>query len=328
MDQTNQPAIEAPDSDPAVVHAQATAPEPPPNWLFSEGGRLRAGWCAVVYYLLFRIFALVVGQVVFRVIPAGATRLWSYLGGESAAFLAAVLAALVMTRIDGHQFDEYSLPPKRAFGKMFWIGGVWGMAAISVMLCAMHGAHLFDFGHIEEHGVRMLKFGAFWAAFFLLVGLYEEFYFRGYFLFTLTRGLRGLSSGEERGSDRLSFWTAALMLCGYFGLIHLGNIGENPVGIAAAACIGLFFCLTLRRTGDLWFAVGFHTTWDWAQSFLYSVPDSGTLAPGHLLSSSLQGPAWLSGGTVGPEGSVLVFVVIGVTAVVFDRVYRKSATSG
>jgi uncharacterized protein len=327
VDPTNQPAIEAPESDSAVVHAQATTPEPPPNWLLGEDGRLRAGWCLVVYYVLFRVFALVVGQLVFRLIPVGASRLWSYLGGESAAFLAAVLAALVMTQVDGYKFDEYSLPARRAFGKMFWIGGIWGMIAISVMLVIMHGANLFDFGHIVEHGVRMLKFGAFWAAFFLLVGLYEEFYFRGYFLFTLTRGL-GALSGEERGRDAFSFWVAALLLCGYFGLIHLGNGGENPVGIAAAGCIGLFFCLTLRRTGNLWFAVGFHTTWDWAQSFLYSVPDSGTLAPGHLLSSSLRGPAWLSGGSVGPEGSVLVFVVIGVTAVLFAGVYRKSAPSG
>lgn len=311
-----------------IVHAPETPPEPPPNWLFGEDGRLRAGWCLIVYYVLFRILALAAGQVVFRLIPVGASRLWSYLAGESAAFLAAILAALVMTQLEGHKFEEYGLPPRRVFGKMFWVGGLWGMAAISVMLVAMHGAHLFDFGHVEEHGARMLKFGAFWAAFFLLVGLYEEFYFRGYLLFTLTRGLRGLSGGEERGSDSFSFWAAALLLCGYFGLIHLGNGGENPVGIVAAACIGLFFCLTLKRTGNLWFAVGFHTTWDWAQSFLYSVPDSGTLAPGHLLTSSLHGPAWLSGGSVGPEGSVFVFVVIGATAVVFDRVYRKSAISG
>ena len=63
---------------------------------------------------------------------------------------------------------------------------------------------------------------------------------------------------------------------------------------------------------------------DWGETFLYSVPDSGTVEPGHLLSSSLHGPDWLSGGSVGPEGSVLCFVVIALVWVVFDRAYPRA----
>jgi hypothetical protein len=85
--------------------------------------------------------------------------------------------------------------------------------------------------------------------------------------------------------------------------------------------IALFWCLTLRRTGALWFSVGMHAAWDWCESFLYSVPDSGTPAPGHLLSSSFHGKAWLTGGPVGPEASVLVFVLIAILWVIFDRMY-------
>ena len=81
--------------------------------------------------------------------------------------------------------------------------------------------------------------------------------------------------------------------------------------------IGLFFCFTVRRTGTLWFAIGLHASWDWAQSYVYGVADSGMMAQGHLLNPSFQGPAWLTGGSVGPEGSVLVFVVIGLLFAVF-----------
>jgi hypothetical protein len=92
--------------------------------------------------------------------------------------------------------------------------------------------------------------------------------------------------------------------------------------------IGFFFCLTLRRTGDLWWAVGFHMSWDWGESYLYSVPDSGTMLPGHLLNSSFHGPAWLTGGSVGPEGSYLVFVVLAALWVLFDRVYPGVKSQG
>ena len=94
--------------------------------------------------------------------------------------------------------------------------------------------------------------------------------------------------------------------------------------LLAAAFIGFFFCLTLRRTGNLWFAVGFHAAWDWGETFFYSVPDSGMVAPGHLLRSSLHGADWLSGGSVGPEGSVLCFVVIALLWIAFDRMYPPS----
>jgi hypothetical protein len=132
--------------------------------------------------------------------------------------------------------------------------------------------------------------------------------------FTLARGV--------------GFWPAALVLSCGFGLIHVQNDGEQWRGLLAAALIGFFFCLTLRRTGNLWFAVGFHAAWDWGETFLYSVPDSGMVGPGHLLSSSHHGVDWLSGGPVGPEGSVLCFVVVAVIWIAFDRMYPQAEVRG
>ena len=74
----------------------------------------------------------------------------------------------------------------------------------------------------------------------------------------------------------------------------------------------------------LWFAVGLHAAFDWGETFLFSVPDSGIVAPGHLLNSSFHGPAWLTGGTVGPEGRVMAFVVVGLAAAAFVLVYPKN----
>ena len=70
--------------------------------------------------------------------------------------------------------------------------------------------------------------------------------------------------------------------------------------------------------------LGLHAAFDWGETFLYSVPDSGLVAPGHLLNSSLHGRAWLTGGMVGPEGSVMSFMVVGITAIIFVLVYPKS----
>jgi hypothetical protein len=69
--------------------------------------------------------------------------------------------------------------------------------------------------------------------------------------------------------------------------------------------------------------VGFHAAWDWGETFFYSVPDSGIVFPGHLLKSSLHGAGWLTGGSVGPEGSSLCFVVIALLSFAFSRTYKQ-----
>jgi membrane protease YdiL (CAAX protease family) len=239
----------------------------------------------------------------------GASGLWSMMLAECGSLAAALVPAVALARAERRPWRVYGLPGRQALGKLFWAGAVWGFAAISLLMFALHGLHVFTFGHVVLHGARLARFAAFWALMFLLVGLHEEFFFRGYSQFTLTRGI--------------GFWPAALVLSSAFALLHLDNEGEQWPGLLAIVCIGLFFCLTLRRTGSLWFAVGFHAAWDWGETFFYSVPDSGTVWPGHLLKSSLHGKAWLTGGTVGPEGSVLCFAVIALAAIAFDGVYRR-----
>jgi len=86
--------------------------------------------------------------------------------------------------------------------------------------------------------------------------------------------------------------------------------------------VGIFWCFTLRRTGTLWFALGMHAAFDFGETFLFSVPDSGVVFPGHLSSAVIRdGPAWFVGGTAGPEGSVLDFVILAIFFYVVHRMY-------
>jgi uncharacterized protein len=68
-----------------------------------------------------------------------------------------------------------------------------------------------------------------------------------------------------------------------------------------------------------------HASFDFAETFLYSVPDSGMIFPGHLSNATLHGPAWLTGGTAGPEASVFDFLVLGVFFFVFPRLFPAKA---
>jgi len=235
--------------------------------------------------------------------------LWWRLTIEGCLMLAAILPGFVMARIESRPFGDFGLPAGRALRRNFWVGTLWGIASLSVLMLVLRAAGAFQFGSLSLHGVRIFKFAVYYAVLFLCTGFFEEFLVRGYSQWALARVM--------------NFWPAAAVLSVAFGYIHGANPGESKTGLVAAGLIGLFLCLTLRRTGDLWWAVGFHAAWDWGESYLYSVPDSGTLLPGHLINSSFHGPAWLTGASVGPEGSYLVFAVIGALWVLFDRAYPE-----
>lgn len=300
--------------------SDAPRPDRPPDFsaasqpsygrtLFLGPQGLRPGWEFAFYVLGFLLLERLTDFCVsawVHVSPNMSLRVSDALF-EFADLVAALVPAAILRRVDKRPWAAYGLPLRRAFGKLFWMGAVWGFLGISVLIFSLYGFHDFSFGHIVLHGTRIAKFAAYWSVMFLLVGLFEEFLFRGYTLFALGRGI--------------GFWPAAMVLSLSFGFVHLGNEGEHWTGALAAAWIALLFCLTLRRTGSLWFAVGFHAAWDWGESFFYSVPDSGLPAPGHLMNSSLHGAVWLTGGSVGPEGSVLCFVVIAIVWVAFDRTY-------
>jgi membrane protease YdiL (CAAX protease family) len=272
---------------------------------------LRAGWRLVIYFVLFGGIAVVETLVAvalhFPMLSRTDLSAPGMLVQESILMYAALAAAAIMGVLERRPFGIYGLPGTSAFGARFWQGILWGLAMISAIILLIRLLGGFSFGSLALSGTEVWKYAGLWGIVFLCVGSFEEFGFRGYVQFTLASGLE--------------FWPAATTLSAAFGLLHLGNGGEDRVGAVSVFVIGMFFCLTLRRTGNLWFAVGLHAAFDWGETFLYSVPDSGLVAPGHLLNSSFHGPVWLTGGTVGPEGSVMAFAVVAIAAVIFSRVY-------
>lgn len=221
--------------------------------------------------------------------------------------IAAFAPAWLLAWLERRPFGDYGLPLRGAFGKLFCQGAVLGLIEISSVVGAMSVLGAYRFGRIAIHGQALLYYAVFWALFFLVVGLCEEFQYRGYVQFTLAQAL--------------GFWPAAVLLSVAFGLVHLGNSGENWVGAAGVALTGLLWCFTLRRTGSLWVAVGMHAAFDFGETFLYSVPDSGYVFPGHLSNAIVAGPGWLTGGSVGPEASVFDFVMLILFFFVIHRLY-------
>jgi membrane protease YdiL (CAAX protease family) len=219
-----------------------------------------------------------------------------------------LLAAWVMARLEGRRLGEYGLPWRDGQGKLFLQGAAFGIAEISAIIGVLAATGYYSFGSLEVHGASLAKWTLFWAAVFVVVGFFEEYAFRGYAQFVLTKGF--------------GFWAATIVTSAIFGLVHFANPGESWPGILGVMVVGVFWCFTLRRTGTLWFALGMHAAFDFGETFLFSVPDSGVVFPGHLSGAVIRnGPAWLVGGTAGPEASVLDFVILAILFYVVHKMY-------
>jgi membrane protease YdiL (CAAX protease family) len=257
---------------------------------------LRAGWRLLIYAALLTTFFDAGNRAVHRLLP-GADDTALEIIRQVMGVLVYLAASGIMAGIEGRTIADYGLPWRQLFGARFWQGVLLGFASLTGLMIGLRAAGVLEFGSVELHGVQIGLWAGAYALFFLFVGVREELRYRGYGLYTLAAGV--------------GFWPAAVLSAGYFAFIHSGNRGETWTGLLNVFAVGLLLCFLIRRTGNLWLAIGFHAAFDWGETYFYGVSNSGAPPPpGHLMASTSSGVAWLSGGTVGPEGSVFCTLMI------------------
>jgi hypothetical protein len=227
-------------------------------------------------------------------------------------FACALEAAQVMSGMEKRPMSTYGLPARGAFGKLFWQGWLTGLIEVSAVVGLIAAFHGYSFGKLAEHGVIALRYGVSWAVVSVVASLFAEFIFRGYMQYTL--------------ADGIGFWPAAEVLSALFAWSEVPHLAKDWIGALILLTVGLFWCLTLRRTGSLWFAVGMHASFTFGGTFLFSASSITTYpVEGHLSNAILPGPVWLTGGAVGPEGSVLRFLTIGMLFLAINKLYPAKA---
>lgn len=331
------------------------------KWIFIGPEGLRAGWSVLlfigIFLLLANVFALALSRLHLITKGSGFTPRQQFLS-ELMVVVAMLIAAYIVAVIEKRSILDYNLRgPHRTV--RFFSGFVVGFAALSALVGALAWGGWLHFGPVALHGSQVVRYGAIWGAVFLLVGCFEEGTMRCFLLSTLTRGInfwwafgliaamcafllfRVKGHGEVgvyviallglapclvlflKRAPSAGFWNAAWFTSTFFGFGHTGNAGENWIGIFAAAFIGFVFCVSVWVTGSAWWAIGCHAAWDWAETYFYGTADSGFVAPGHLLSTSTGGnPLW-SGGTDGPEGSLLILPIVLLILAWLLIVYRR-----
>jgi membrane protease YdiL (CAAX protease family) len=339
MDQAPQhPPYDDSSTDPAILSTPPGAQSSRARRVFFGPFGLRTGWSLLIYFLLLGVIAgglfgighgihlrrehaaaaaaVAAGKPApppeaspFKQEAGKPTPMAYMIIGEGAMFALFFFASWLMALIEHRKLSSFGLGGAHRTSRLL-VGAFWGIAAISLLILALHTFHFLAFDARLDHGSRILFWGALQLIGFLLVGFTEEYTMRGYLQFTLTRGFVSIGNLLSPKHGRtIAFWIAAVITSTLFFLGHTRNPGENWLGLLQVFLAGIVFVVALWRTGSLWWGIGFHTAWDWGQSFLYGVPDSGGLEQGRLFATHALGNPLFSGGSVGPEGSVLCIPV-------------------
>lgn len=281
--------------------------------------RVKAGLRCGAYLLLVAVFvglALYILQAVFHIHPDqnAMPSIGLLLASESVIALTTVLlptAVMVAITRDGPTSFGWGTGNRVRDLTIGVASGLAVMALLVGLIAAFQGAsvHLTSSssGAVASHGLGYLVV-------FVLVAICEEGLLRGYLLVAL--------------SQAISFWPAAVISSAVFALLHAPHEGESLSGLSHVILSGLVLAYSLWRSGSLWFAWGWHAAWDFTETFVFGAPDSGISARDSLLVTELHGPAWLSGGSAGPEGSWLVVPVLALVAIIIHFALRYSSPNG
>ncbi|HEY3951180.1 CPBP family intramembrane glutamic endopeptidase [Phenylobacterium sp.] len=241
--------------------------------------------------------------------PPGVRAVEQLILSQLVVLVAAGLATLVLSLTDRGEAPRL-LPRRPGSAPHFAQGLFWGVLGVGVTVGGIAALGSYRVHAVTLSGAGLVYFAASWIVASAINGMAENLAVLGYpFLRTA----------------RVTGPVPAILLVGVlFAAAHLGNPGENPLGLASVFLIAVLLAVTIWLTGDLWLSVGIHAGAVFAEDFLFSVPDSGMTYTGHLLDSQFVGPVWLTGGADGPEGSLVAFPVFAGLLVLLWRLYRKS----
>lgn len=195
-------------------------------------------------------------------------------------------------------------PLRQLFGGVMIAVGVLGLTVVGVALVGGVG--------LEPTPSLLLP------ALFSLIGWSvqasaEEAVFRGWLLPVLS----------ARRSPAFGLLLSSLL----FALLHGANLGFSPVAFVNIALVGVLSGLYVLQQGSLWGVIGLHVAFNWLQGNLLGLPVSGAAFEASFLQTTVQGPALVTGGTFGLEGSLLTTLFLLVACGVVAGWLRRETTS-
>jgi membrane protease YdiL (CAAX protease family) len=174
--------------------------------------------------------------------------------------------------------------------------GVAMAAAIVAGMCIAGGLHIVGLGPPDQSLVSLASIAILLVCFAVQSSV-EELLFRGWMLSAIAAKFR-------------VEW-AVLISSLVFTFLHFDS-RANWLFFLNVVLFAVFACCWAIRTGNVWGVMGWHGGWNWllAVGFALRVTALDAHQPALLVKLTPVGTDYLTGGIVGPEGSILCTLVL------------------
>jgi membrane protease YdiL (CAAX protease family) len=285
-------------------------------------------------------------QVSALVTPQSATlveRLSQWAPARVICYVAAIVATAVVAKILTHLFVPPSPSPLHTplttMRNLLLPIAMFAAYAIVVRLIERRAANELDIRRGLATFLSGLAVGS-----ILMGAVYLVLWLLGMARFSSGAGFEGLTAavmfnlatamGEEllfravlfRIAEQVAGTTVAIVMsAAIFGILHAANPGATAFGIGALTIeFGIMLALAYVLTRNIWLAVGIHMAWNFTQGYVFGVEVSGASQPYSILKTSVSGPDLLTGGSFGPEGSIVALgISVVASAVLAVLILRK-----
>lgn len=304
---------ESQDQEPRGVTSTPAVREQTDFWYLQ--GEFRLVWKVGVYGTVAFFAMIFIGIGFYTIFQFADWRFASPVITLVAALAATLFCAWALERVSVFDYrpvlDFIGLPAHRRAWKLLLLG-IGITLLLQALLLAMEllfGGARMQSGHVTlAHTLSLLLYG---FASFILVGFAEEVLVRGYAFRVL----------QKQGSDVL----ALLVTSGIFSIMHALNPGIGWIGFANIFLAGIWLGVARIVTGSLWLSVGMHIGWNFFLGPVFGFPVSGIIERSMFVTTPGD-VEWISGGAFGPEGGILVtLLLIAATAALYHPRFRSMA---
>ncbi len=206
-----------------------------------------------------------------------------------------ILATLFFARkLERRSYASLGIFKKDAVWE-YLLGIIIGIA----MFTAVYGIMVIS-GNAEFLGLNSGFSIKFILAFFfayLIQGMSEELLIRGYYFVGCV--------------NQSGVFVSILFSSIAFSILHIGNNGFSIVGFLNIFLFGIFAALLFLRRGNIWCVAAMHSIWNFVQGQFFGFNVSGNASDVSIFKTQItEGGHLLSGGSFGPEGSLIVTAIL------------------
>lgn len=144
---------------------------------------------------------------------------------------------------------------------------------------------------------------------FILVGINEEMFARGYCMSVL----------KQTKNKYVVIIVPALI----FSLMHSMNPYMSVISYINLFLLGILFAYMFIKARNIWLPIGYHITWNYFQGDIFGFQVSGNEVNG-LYNIKSVGNDLITGGSFGPEGGLIVTLIIILGLIFVWKFYNKS----